>query len=271
MTTTKPRSLAREELKAEEAADLALLAGKPLVAHTQYFLRKFGLTNPRHHLLRLRNMVKTQRFRNLNTPFRKHGYHAPRTVGKIMEHRSAHPDLSFHEWQKIYLVEALPYTNLVYLAERVNFEQGLNDLQFALDVLYMMIVVQTDDGFKGEVANLAAVLVHDETVRPANLDEDHRFHLDAVSDFYGYQFKPTTFVKVAGNNIGLRKDQLNNLRSQLEWERLTGCEVLYVITQDVANGIWDPMGLALVAFKCGLGDEFAMLKRAVAANVTLAA
>lgn len=183
---------------------------------------------PEHHA-----KLRTQpRFQNLNAPFRENGYCAIRNVGALMDDRWRHFDLSHKQWVAHYTQTVLPYTSLIYLAQRAAHSVGLSqapaDLTFLLNSLWVRIFTQTEEGWEREVAGKEFVTNTDGFCSLANEDEESNSHIDLVSPLAGYQMKTPLFLRSA-TNPGHLKDQLNNFRAQREWSEQNGLPVYYLV------------------------------------------
>lgn len=213
----------------------------------------------------------TRAYKLLNTPFRNFGYTNVAAVGAMMRHRELHKGLSRSEWEERYFTEVLSYQSLVQLAIKARRQvlreyaphlsaSVRNELkrnlttEFALNALYIRLIVQTDEGFRTEKRADDMFEAHGITVRKPTPVEESRHHLDRVGEDAAYQIKNLLFATPARSNEGFRSDQIANLRAQLAWEAQTGNQVFYLFEEDMAQGFFSPVDLAEVAKRCDLLD-----------------
>lgn len=210
-------------------------------------------------------------YKLLNTPFRNFGYTNVAAVGAMMKHRELHRDLDRAAWEERYFTEVLSYQSFVQLAIKArrqvlreyaphlsadarNILRDYLTTEFALNALYIRLIVQTDEGFRTEKLADQLFEANNIKVRMPTPEEESKNHLDRVGDD-GWQIKNLLFATPARGNEGFRADQLANLRAQLAWEAETGRQVFYLFEEDLAQGFFNPVGLAEVAQRCGLLDE----------------
>jgi len=210
-------------------------------------------------------------YKLLNTPFRNFGYTNVAAVGAMMKHRELHRDLDRAAWEERYFTEVLSYQSFVQLAIKArrqvlreyaphlsadarNILRAYLTTEFALNALYIRLIVQTDEGFRTEKLADELFEANNIKVRMPTPEEESKNHLDRVGDD-GWQIKNLLFATPARGNEGFRADQLANLRAQLAWEAETGRQVFYLFEEDLAQGFFNPVGLAEVAQRCGLLDE----------------
>lgn len=209
-------------------------------------------------------------YKLLNTPFRKFGYTNVAAVGAMMKHRELHSDLDRAAWEERYFTEVLSYQSFVQLAikarrqvlreyaPRVSVEvrntlREYLTTEFALNALYIRLIVQTDEGFQTEKLADELFEANNIKVRMPTAVEESKNHLDRVGED-GWQIKNLLFATPARGNEGFRADQLANLRAQLAWEGETGRQVFYLFEEDLAQGFFNPVNLAEVAKRCDLLD-----------------
>lgn len=213
----------------------------------------------------------TYAYKLLNTPFRNYGYTNVPAVGAMMKHRELHSELDRAAWEERYFTEVLSYQSFVQLAIKAR-RQVLRDYaprlspsarkvlrdylttEFALNALYIRLIVQTDEGFQTEKLADEMLEAKGIEVRMPTPEEESKHHLDRVGK-QGWQIKNLLFATPARGNEGFRADQLANLRAQLKWETETGRQVFYLFEEDLAQGFFNPVGLPEVAQRCGLLDE----------------
>jgi len=263
--TFKPKPLAlNPRLRALEEHQIVLMADWTLEEKMSFYAFRPAAET------KLTSMAqRSSTYKNLNAPFRTRGYVVPALVGPIMEHRWLHEEMHYEEWKALYLTEVLPYPSLIQLALRVNKDlrgtkgMALMNRTFALNALCNRTYKQSNDGFEREFLARTMARMSDPTVRRARGDEDSKRHLDLVGDTVAYQVKPNSFVCVATND-GLRQDQMENLRSQRNYEvqkQNAGRDmtVFYLLQSDLDAGVFNPIPLHEIATRCGLSDFYSRL------------
>lgn len=183
-------------------------------------------------------------FTSMNKPFNDKNYISKGTVGLLIKHIHDHRPDTRSLWAKKYF-EDYPYASFMALGTRISEELSISP-QKALDTLFIRTIVQSWEGYEGEVATFDFIknridlgLTHNYNgIRHATALEDATAAIDIVLTMdgvpvFGLQVKPKSYF-VSSHYLGTK---IKNIDKNLLWMQPTedkpATKVFYINYSDI--------------------------------------